>query len=186
MKEVSRFSAWAVAISLAMLLGSSMGSNVYAEGDRDGGQKQVEQVRHSKDGNHGKHHKNGEYCVNHKWQMFKGLNLTSAQKEQLKDIMKGHHKEFIEGKIAVLLARQNLMAATTSSTFDQSAVQKASSEMSAAHEKMTILHAKVFSEVMPILTPDQQAVVKGRLAKSKLCMQKSITKLQSKMEASTK
>jgi hypothetical protein len=58
--------------------------------------------------------------------------------------------------------------------------------MSAAHEKMTILHAKVFSEVMPTLTPDQQAVVQGRLAKSKLRMQKSIAKLQSKMETSTK
>ena len=186
MKEVRRFSALAVAISLAMLLGSSIGSNVYAEGDRDGSQKKVEQDRHGKDGKLGKHHKNGGHCRDHKWQMFKGLNLTSAQKEQMKNIMKAHHKEFIEGKLAVLLARQNLMATTTSSTFDQSAVQKASSEMSAAHEKMTILHAKVFSEVMPTLTPDQQAVVQGRLAKSKLRMQESITKLQSKMETSTK
>jgi hypothetical protein len=58
--------------------------------------------------------------------------------------------------------------------------------MSAAHEKMTILHAKVFSEVMPILTSDQQAVVQGKLAKSKLRMQKGITKLRSKMEESAK
>jgi hypothetical protein len=51
---------------------------------------------------------------------------------------------------------------------------------------MTILHAKVFSEVMPILTSDQQAVVQGKLAKSKLRMQKGITKLRSKMEESAK
>jgi hypothetical protein len=51
---------------------------------------------------------------------------------------------------------------------------------------MAISRAKVFSEVMPILTPDQQAVVQGRLAKSKLRTQEVISKLQSKMESSTK
>ena len=183
MKEASCFSALAVAISLTMLLGGSIGSNVYAEGDRDGGQKHADQGRHGMDGKHSKHNK---HCGHHKWHMFKGLNLTSAQKEKMKTIMKAHHNEFIEGKLAVLQARQNLMAATTSSTFDEPAVRKASSEMSAAHEKMTILHSKVFSEVMPILTADQQAVVQGRLAKAKLRMQKSITKLQSKTEAPAK
>ena len=84
------------------------------------------------------------------------------------------------GRIAVLQARQNLMAATTSGTFDQSAVERAYSDMSAAQEKTVILHTKVFSEVMPILTPDQQAVVRGRLAKAKLRVEDIITKLQSK------
>jgi len=180
MKEANRFSALAVAVSLTMLLGGSMVSNVYAESDHDSGQRHVEQSRQGKDEKHGDHQ------GHHKWQMFKGLNRTPAQKQQMKDIMKGHHTEFMEGRIAVLQARQNLMAATTSSTFDQSAVQKASGDMSAAREKMAILHAKVFSEVMPILTPDQQSVVQGRLAKAKLRMQKVITKLQTKSEAPTK
>jgi Spy/CpxP family protein refolding chaperone len=186
MKEVSRFSSLAVTISIAMLLGGSMVSNVYAEGDRDGGQKHVEQDRHGKDGKHSRHHKHGERCGHQEWNVFKGLNLTSAQKEQVKGIMQGHHKEFIESRIAVLQARQNLMMATTSATFDQGAVQKAFGEVSAAGEKMAISRAKVFSEVMPILTADQQAVVQGRLAKSKLRMQKVIAKLQSKLEVSTK
>ncbi|MGO9952877.1 MAG: Spy/CpxP family protein refolding chaperone [Dissulfurispiraceae bacterium] len=178
MRGFSRYSALAVAASLTLLLGGSVISNVYAEGDQDGGHKQVEQWKHGKHGKHFKHCRHGRH---HKW-MFNGLNLTKAQKEQVRDIMKGHHKEFMEGKIAVLQARQNLMAATTSSTFDQSAVQKAYSDVSAAQEKMTILHAKVFSEVMPILTPDQQTVVQGRLAKSKLRMKKIITKLQAKQQ----
>ncbi len=186
MKGLSRFSALAAAVSLTMLLGGSMVSNVYAEGDRDGGQRHVEQGKHGMDGKYGKHHKHGGRCGHHEWKMFKGLNLTSAQKEQVKGIMKGHHKEFIEGRIAVLQARQNLMMATTSSTFDQSAVQKAFGDVSAAQEKMAISRAKVFSQVMPILTPDQQAVVQGRLAKSKLRMQKVISKLQSKTESATK
>ncbi len=126
---------------------------------------------------HGKHERR---CGHHQWKMFKGLNLSKAQKEQIKTVMKGHRKEFFEGKIAVLKARQNLMAATTSPTFDQAAVQKAYGDVSVAQEKMAILRAKVFSEVMPILTPDQQTVVSGRLAKAKLRMQKTITKLEEK------
>ena len=186
MNKLNRFSFLAAAVSLTMLLGGSMVSNVHAEGDRNGGEKYGEQGGSAKDGKHSAHHKAGVHWGQHKWQMFKGLNLTSAQKEQIKNIMKGHRKEFLEGKIAALQARQNLMTASTSSTFDQSAVHKAYSDMSAAQEKMPILHAKVFSEVMPILTPDQQTVVHGRLAKSKLRMQKVMTKLQSKLALPTK
>ena len=186
MNEFNRFSTLAAAVSLTMLLGGSIVSNVHAESVRDSSEKYAEQGESGKDGKHGAHHRDGVHWGQHKWQMFRGLNLASAQKEQIKNIMKGHRKEFMEGKIAALQARQNLMAASTSGTFDQAAVQKAYSDMSAAQEKMTILHAKVFSEVMPILTPDQQAVVQGRLAKSKLRMQKVITKLQSNLELPTK
>jgi Spy/CpxP family protein refolding chaperone len=186
MNKLNRFSVLAAAVSLTMLLGGSMVSNVHAEGDRYGGEKYGKQGGSGKDGKHSEHHRDGVHWGQHKWQMFKGLNLTSAQKEQIKNIMKGHRKEFMEGRIAALQARQNLTAVSTSSTFDQSAVHKAYSDMSAAQEKMTILHAKVFSEVMPILTPDQRAVVQGRLAKSKLRMQKVLTKLQSKLELPTK
>ncbi len=179
MRGIRRFSVLAAAVSLAMLLGGSMGSNVYAESGHDGSQKQLMNKEHAEHGKHGRH------CGHHKWHMFKGLNLNSAQKEQIKGIMKGHHKELIEGKIAVLQARQNLMTATTSATFDQTAVQRAFGDVSAAREKLIILRAKVFSEVMPILTPDQKAVVSGRLAKSKLRMQKAISKLESKLKSPT-
>lgn len=186
MNKSNRFSVLAAAVSLTMLLGGSMVSNAHAEGDRDGGEKYGEQGESGKDGKHSTHHRDCVHWGQHKWQMFKGLNLTSAQKEQIKNIMKGHRKEFMEGKITTLQARQNLIAASTSSTFDQGAVQKAFSDMAAAQEKITILHAKVFSEVMTILTPDQQAVVHDRLAKSKLRMQKVMTKLQSKLALPTK
>lgn len=174
MSRLRSFAALVIAVSLTLLLG---GSTVYAEGDHDGAQKQGERGIHSMHGNH---------CGHHEWQMFKGLNLTSAQKEHMKNIMKRHHNEYIENKIAVLQARQTLMTVTTSQTFDESAVRKAYGAMSAAQEKMTVIHAKVFSEIMPILTPDQQAVVQGRLAKSKLRMQKAVTKLQEKRELPAK
>ena len=99
MRGIRCFSALAAAVSLAMLLGGSMSSNVCAEGDHDGSQQRLmhrEQAKHGKEGWH---------CKHHKQDMFKGLTLSSTQKEQIKGIMKGRHKEFIEGKIAVLQAK---------------------------------------------------------------------------------
>ncbi len=179
MRGIRSFSVLAAAVSLTMLLGGSMVSNVYAEGDHEGSQKQFMSKEHGKDVKHDRQSRH------HKWDMFKGLNLNSAQKEQIKGIMKGHHKEFTEGKIAVLQARQPLMLATPSPAFDQTAVQRAAGDVSAAQEKIAILRAKVFSEVMPILTPDQKAVVSGKLAKTKLRMQKIISKLESKRNSPT-
>ncbi len=178
MRGIKRFSALAAAVSLAMLLGGGMVSNVHAESDHDGGPRQFEHKDHAKHDRYGEHGKR-----HHKWEMFRGLNLTSAQKEQIKGIMKTHHKELIEGRIAVLQARQNLMTATAGTSFDQAAVQKAFGDLSASQEKMVILRAKIFSEVMPILTPDQQAVVSGRLAQHKLRMQKAVSKLESRLKA---
>jgi Spy/CpxP family protein refolding chaperone len=60
-----------------------MVSIVYEEGDRDCGQKHVEQGRHGKR----KHLRHGGHCGHYKWQMFQGLNLTSAQKEQMKNMI---------------------------------------------------------------------------------------------------
>jgi len=179
MKGSKRFSAAVFAASLIMLLGGGIVSNVSA--DDETGQRQIEQ-RHGKYEKFGKDHEFDRHDRGQALHIFKGLNLTQDQKDQMKNLMKGHRKEFMENRIAVLQARQNLMAATTGGAFDQSAVQKASGDMAAAQEKMNILHAKVFSEVMSILTPDQQTVVQGRLAKAKLSTQKNIATLQSKMD----
>ncbi len=181
MRGRGRFSVWVAVVSAAMLLMGSIASGVYAENPGDGGQKHFV---HKERGDYADHGKHGRHCGHHKWDMFKGLNLSAAQKEQVKGIMQGHRKEFAEGRIALLQARQKLMIATTANTFDQAAVQKASGDVAAAQEKMAILRAKVFSETMPILTPDQQTAVSGKLAQSKLRMQKEISKLESKRNPS--
>jgi hypothetical protein len=84
MSKLNRFSLLAAAVSLPMLLGGSMVSNVHAEGDRDGGEKYGEQGGSGKDGKHNAHHRDGVHWGQHKWQIFKELNLTSAQKYRLK------------------------------------------------------------------------------------------------------
>jgi len=78
MKGIRRFSVLAAAVSLAMLLGGSMGSNVYAETGHDGSQKQLMTKDHAEHGKHGRH------CGHHKWDMFKGSTLAQLKKSRSK------------------------------------------------------------------------------------------------------
>lgn len=154
MRGFNRFSILAVAVSLVMLLVGGMATEAHAYHSKGGGPM---------------------------GRLFKGLNLTAEQKQQIKGIMQSHSNELIADKVAILQARQNLLTVTTSNAFDANAVQKAYTALAAAQENRTVLRAKIFSEVMPVLTPDQQTTVQGKIAKANLRMQKAIARLQSKL-----
>jgi len=153
MRGINRYSVLSVAITVVMLL-----SGMLAEA-------------------HMYHGKDRGSMMGH---FLKGLDLSVQQKQQIKGIMQSHRNDMLAGKVAVLQARQNLLAATTSGTFDAEAVQTAYSALSAAQQNMTVLRAEIFSQVMPVLTPDQQAVVKNKVAKISQRMQQTIAKLQAK------
>jgi len=184
MKEVSRFSALAVAIFANHAAWRHMVTmctrRVIATAARACRTGQARQGW-----KHGKHHKHGGRCGHHKWDMFKG-SISHQPKKQVKDIMKGHHKEFIEGRIAVIHARQNLIWQRLAQHLINRPCRKHSEMFQQRRSRWLFRVQRSSSEVMPILTPDQQAVVQGRLAKSKLRTQEVISKLQSKMESSTK
>jgi Spy/CpxP family protein refolding chaperone len=113
--------------------------------------------------------------------LLKGLDLTAQQEQQIKGIMQARRGDLLAGRVAVLQARQNLVAVTTGGTFDVNAVQAAYSALATAQGKMTLLRAQIFSQVMPALTPDQQTTVRERIAKITRRMQSTIDRLQSKL-----
>ncbi len=156
MRGFNRYSVLAVALSLAMLL-----TGVLAEA-------------------HPFHDRSGGAMMGH---LLRGLDLTAQQKQQIKGIMQQHRGDLLAGKVAVLRARQNLMSVTTGSTFDTNAVQNAYGALATAQENMTVLQAQIFSQVMPVLTPDQQSKVKDKIAKINGRMQRTIDRLQSKLSS---
>lgn len=156
MRRLNRFSVLAVTVSLVMLFAGSMVSEAYA------------------------YHGKGKSPMG---RLLKGLNLTAEQKQQVKAIVKGHRNDLISGRVAVLQARQNLIKVTTGNTFDQNAVQTAYNALASAQSNMTVLRAKIFSEIVPILTPEQQTTLQGKIAKKVLRMQKAIERLQAKLNA---
>jgi Spy/CpxP family protein refolding chaperone len=112
--------------------------------------------------------------------LLRGLNLSSQQEQQIKGIVQGHRSDLFAGRVAVLQARQNLLTATTGASFDAGAVQAAYGSLSAAQEHMTMLRAQMFSQVMSVLTPEQQTAVKDRIAKASQRLQRGISRLQAK------
>jgi Spy/CpxP family protein refolding chaperone len=156
MKVFNRYSALSVGLSIVVLLGGMV-----AEA-------------------HSFHGRSGGSVMGH---LLKGVDLTAQQKEQVKVIMQAHRGDLLAGRVAVLQARQNLVTVTTDGTFDPNAVQAAYSTLAAAQENMTALRAQIFTQVMPVLTPDQQTVVKDRIAKVNQRMQRTIARLQSKLSS---
>jgi Spy/CpxP family protein refolding chaperone len=114
--------------------------------------------------------------------LLRGLDLTAEQKKQAKEIMMSHRNNLIACRVAVLQARQILLTAVTSSKFDEKTVQTAYNALAEAQRNMTVLRAKILNEVVPILTPDQQAALKNKVSKMNQRTQRSIAKLQSRLD----
>ncbi len=115
--------------------------------------------------------------------LLKGLNLTTEQKHRTEGIVQGRHSDLIIGKMAVLQARQNLLTVMNGDRLDENAVHTAYRALTAAEENLAVLRARILKEVMPVLTPDQQATIKNKVAKMSLRMQRSMVKLQSKLNS---
>jgi Spy/CpxP family protein refolding chaperone len=152
MKGQNRFPALAVAV---WIMAGSMVTEANASGGRAGG-------------NMGR--------------LLKGLNLTTGQKHRTEGLVQEHHSDLVTGKMAVLQARQNLLALMTGDQLDEKEVHTAYQALAAAEENLTVLRARILKEVMPVLTPDQKTTIKNKIAKLSLRAQRSMTKLQSKLD----
>jgi Spy/CpxP family protein refolding chaperone len=115
--------------------------------------------------------------------LLKGLNLTTEQKHRAEEVVQGHHSDLITGKMAVLRARQNLLTVMKSDRLDERTVQSAFRTLTSAEENLTVLRARILNEVMPVLTTYQQTAIRNKIAKMSLRMQRSIVKLQTKLNS---
>jgi len=88
------------------------------------------------------------------------LNLSDAQREQVKAIVDSHQAEMKAVGDRAMTARQALHAATTSASFDEAAVRARAAELAAVEADVAVGRARIFADVYQILTPEQQAKVK--------------------------
>jgi protein CpxP len=88
------------------------------------------------------------------------LNLTDAQRQQVKSIMDSHQDEVKAVGSRAFEARKALDAAVTADTFDESAIRTASANVATVDADMAVLRARIHGEVWQILTPDQQKQAK--------------------------
>jgi len=88
------------------------------------------------------------------------LNLTDAQKEQIKNIADAHRDEWKAIGDRERLAHEALTAAITADTIDEALIRSRSAELGIVQADAAVASARARAEVWQILTPDQQAQAK--------------------------
>ncbi|MGK3141121.1 ATP-independent periplasmic protein-refolding chaperone Spy [Pantoea sp. C2G6] len=85
--------------------------------------------------------------------MFKGLNLTEAQKTQMRDIMKESHKEMKRPSLDERRAAHSIIA---SDSFDQSKAEAQAEKMSANAKEHALKMLETQNKLYNVLTPEQK------------------------------
>ena len=88
------------------------------------------------------------------------LNLTDAQREQVKQIVDARQQEMRAIGERAMAAREALHAATTAPSFDEGLIRAKAAEAAAIEADMAVSRARIFADVFQLLTPQQQAKVK--------------------------
>lgn len=89
------------------------------------------------------------------------LDLTDAQRQQIRTIVQGHRQEFQALAERRRAAQQALQAAMTAEPLDEAAIRSASATLAEVQADAAVLRAKIRREVFAVLTPEQQAKAKA-------------------------
>jgi periplasmic protein CpxP/Spy len=85
------------------------------------------------------------------------LNLTDAQKDQVKGIMDSHRDESRALGDRAMKARQALQAAVMADAVDEGLIRTRAAELATIESDLAVARARIHAEIFRILTPDQQA-----------------------------
>jgi protein CpxP len=91
---------------------------------------------------------------------LRALDLTDAQREQVRGIMTARQSEFRALHERLRTARQAEQAAVTRVPVDENEVRTRAAELSAVQADFAVLRARVHEQVFQVLTPEQQARAK--------------------------
>ena len=84
------------------------------------------------------------------------LDLTDAQRAQVRNAMESHKAEFEAQATSMMAARQALHEAVTAEAFDEATIRQKSADVAALEADGAVLRARVHAEVWAQLTPEQQ------------------------------
>jgi len=97
------------------------------------------------------HHK-GKPGAHHEM-MFKDLNLTDAQKQQVREIMKGQRDQMKRPPVEERRAMHDLIA---SDSFDKAKAQAQIDKMDSQRKAQMLTHLETQNKIYNILTPEQK------------------------------
>ena len=85
--------------------------------------------------------------------MFKDLNLTDAQKQQIRDIMKSQRDQMKRPPLEERRAMHDIIA---SDTFDKAKAEAQIDKMAEQHKARMLAHMETQNKIYNILTPEQK------------------------------
>lgn len=90
--------------------------------------------------------------------MARELNLTDAQKQQIKTMMQSQRTTMRPVMLQLAQNRESMLAATASGAFDQAKVQSLANQQSQLMAQLTVQKASIRSQIYnQVLTPEQKA-----------------------------
>lgn len=87
------------------------------------------------------------------------LDLTDAQREQIRGLMQSHDAELKTLRDREFAAREALHATIATDATDEGAIRARSGDVAAVHADMAVTRARIRAEVFQFLTPEQRAKV---------------------------
>lgn len=110
------------------------------------------------------------------------LNLTDAQREQMRGVAEAHAAEFKDIGDRLRTAHQGLQALITADTVDEAAIRSKSADIAAVQADAAVLRARVHQEVFSLLTAEQQAKARELRAQAETRMKERAERLQERRQ----
>lgn len=112
----------------------------------------------------------------------RALNLSDAQKNQLRSIAEARQAEAQTTGQRVQAARQALNAAITSTTLNEGAVRQAAADLATVEADAAVLRSRVYHEALAVLTGEQQAQLTQMRAQRQARMQQRAQQMRERVE----
>jgi Spy/CpxP family protein refolding chaperone len=98
---------------------------------------------------------------------LRGLDLSEAQREQFRGIHEQNREAAETAAGRVRVAREALQDAVTAGVVNEGAIRAVAAELGAAEGDAAVQRAYVHTQVLQVLTPDQQAAAEAAEAEMK-------------------
>lgn len=164
MKKLGRIQKLALAGVSALAIAAPVAIAQTTGGDQSG--RQGTHEHHGKGGGHhgGRHGRRGGHMGG---MMFRGIELTDAQKASLKQIRQSFGDRTKSLREQLHAKRQELRQAESGGTFNESLAAQKLAEVAPIQAKLMAEQARMRQESLAVLTPEQKTQMEQRRAEFK-------------------
>ena len=110
------------------------------------------------------------------------LDLSTAQKQEIRAILRSHQPELETELAAVKTSRQQLWDAIHADVADEAAIRAAAEVVGEAEADLAVTRAAIVAEVRAVLTPEQREELAEMAADARAFIEALIARLRSQID----